>query len=235
MAPPLFADLAKPVTSLLDDDYSLKRLLKTKHTTPHGAAVTVENELKKGGGVAGKVSVKYMHKPWQLSCDKLTLKPDGATALETSYVGAMPGLKLLATVEAAADLSKKGKGDFGLEYATARYLARAEVDSDMTRVKSSATVSFEPFTLAGALTYKVPGEKQAVLSEYGAGVSAKRGAFFAALTTADKFGKYNAALLYTHSPAVSGALLASVVAQKGSEPRSVSRETSCCCGSFCSS
>lgn len=61
LLPPLRADI-------LSEDYSLKRTLKMKHTTPHGLTVTAKNEHKKG--VAGFLEAKYNHPKSGAGIDK---------------------------------------------------------------------------------------------------------------------------------------------------------------------
>ncbi|CAM9822931.1 unnamed protein product, partial [Choristocarpus tenellus] len=57
-----------------EDDYSLKRTLKVKHTTPNGVGVTTKNEHK--DGVVGTIEAKYAHKPSGVSIDKLTVREE---------------------------------------------------------------------------------------------------------------------------------------------------------------
>ncbi|CAN0446242.1 unnamed protein product, partial [Discosporangium mesarthrocarpum] len=54
-----------------EDDYSLKRTLKIKHSTPHGLSVTTKNEHKTG--VVGTLEAKYAHKPSGVTVDKFTV------------------------------------------------------------------------------------------------------------------------------------------------------------------
>ncbi|CAM9242337.1 unnamed protein product, partial [Sphacelaria rigidula] len=56
---------------ILNDDYSLKRSLKVKHTTPHGLSVTTKNEHKKG--VSAAIEAKYFAPQAQISIDKLSV------------------------------------------------------------------------------------------------------------------------------------------------------------------
>lgn len=57
---------------ILNDDYSLKRTLKMKHTTPHGLTVTSKSEHKKG--VAGALEAKFFHSKSGVMVDKAKVR-----------------------------------------------------------------------------------------------------------------------------------------------------------------
>lgn len=70
--PPYSSLLCMVSTDILMDDYSLKRTLKMKHTTPHGLSVTSKSEHNKG--VAAALEAKYFHTPSGVMIDKAKVK-----------------------------------------------------------------------------------------------------------------------------------------------------------------
>ncbi|CAM9908605.1 unnamed protein product, partial [Ectocarpus fasciculatus] len=62
-------------TDILSDDYSLKRTLKMKHTTPHGVTVTAKSEHNKG--VNGALEAKFFHAKSGVSIDKAKVRERG--------------------------------------------------------------------------------------------------------------------------------------------------------------
>lgn len=207
-SPPLFfSDLDKVAKDIQKDDYNLKRSLKIKHVTPQGVSVTSDNEHTKGG-IASKLTFKYAHRPSGFALDKLEVKPDGKLYAETSIVGLSPGLKLIARAD------DKLKGDLAAEYVRPQVAARAEVDSDATKLKASATFAYEGAQFGGALAYHFPGEKAGQLSDYNVGVSYGRPQWLAALTTTNKLATYNASVVYQPVVDLKSSLVADVTPEK---------------------
>lgn len=202
-SPPFYKDLSKVVTDLLSDDFSLKRTVKVKHCTPNAVDFTIENEQKKGV-VAGKVAVKYAHKPSGFSLDKFTLKQDGGKEVEASLAGLAPGLKLTAKVDDAI------KGDVGAEYVYKNFALKTDMDVDMSEMTSSATVAYEGVYAGGILSYKLPGDKPASVKDYNAGLSYGGRGWLTSLTTSNKMATYNMSACYTPAYNVTAAVLASV-------------------------
>lgn len=57
-----------PRADILNDDYSLKRTIKMKHTTPAGLTVTSKSEHQKG--VNGALEAKFFHAQSGVMVDK---------------------------------------------------------------------------------------------------------------------------------------------------------------------
>ncbi|CAM9936189.1 unnamed protein product, partial [Laminaria digitata] len=93
---------------ILNDDYSLKRTLKMKHTTPAGLTVTSKSEHQKG--VNGALEAKFFHAKSGVMFDKAKLNPDGSMALEASRKDIAKDVKLSAKV------SDMLKGEMSLEH-----------------------------------------------------------------------------------------------------------------------
>jgi hypothetical protein len=209
-APPCYKDLTKVVDDLLNDDFSLKNTIKVKHSTPQAVNFTIENESKHSG-VAGKVSVKYAHRPSGFSLDKLSIGQDGSKSVECSVAGLAPGLKLTAKVD---DIIR---GDVGVEYFTPKFSFKSEIDSELSKVISSATMSYEGVNAGGIVKYKLPGEKVAAVKDYNVGVSYGGKGWFAALTTSEKMTTYNFSATYSPAKNITAALLASTTPETSAQ------------------
>ncbi len=85
--------------------------MKIKHENESGVSVTTENILGRSA-TSAKLTTKYLHKPWNLSVDKLVIDPKGNFNGNFSLDGLSPGLRL----KAVADNKLTGEG--GFEYTT---------------------------------------------------------------------------------------------------------------------
>lgn len=196
-----FADIAKPPTDLLSDDYTSKTTLKCKK--PAGPlAVTIETERSASGALSAKVGTKFAIGGFNV--DKVQLKPKGDYVLETSTSPAA-GLKLSF---------KGGSGaDIGVEYAKGSALATAVLDAkDMSKLSTSLCVGVASgANLGGSMTYSMG--KSAGISAYSVGGNYTSGPLFASLTTSK--GQANLGLLYNVN---SGLALASTSTHSSSAP-----------------
>eukprot|EP00611_Tribonema_gayanum_P006211 TRINITY_DN1549_c0_g1_i5.p1 TRINITY_DN1549_c0_g1~~TRINITY_DN1549_c0_g1_i5.p1 ORF type:complete len:308 (-),score=121.43 TRINITY_DN1549_c0_g1_i5:595-1419(-) len=219
--PPFYKDLTKAVSDLLTDDYSLKNTLKLKHTTPHKVAFTAENEHKGASGVAGKLQLKYAHKPSGFSLDKVVLGPDGGTSVECSLAGVAEGLKLTAKINDAI------KGDVGTEFVGARMALKTEVNTELTKITSSATAAYDGVNAGGIVIAKLPGDKPAALSDYNAGLSYGGTGWFTAITTSNKMATYNVSASYAPAANLTTAVLASTTPESGAQTLTVGFKYQC--------
>ncbi|KAG5180109.1 voltage dependent anion channel [Tribonema minus] len=210
VVPPFYKDLTKVVNDLLTDDFSLKRTVKVKHTTPHNVNFTIENEHK-GSAVAGKVQLKYAHKPSGFALDKVTIAQNGAKTVECSLAGLAPGLKLTAKVDDAI------KGDVGAEYVGAGFAIKTDMDVEATKMVTSATAAYEGVNAGGIISAKLPGDKPAALSDYNAGVAYGGTGWFTALTTTNKMATYNLSATYAPAKNVTAVVLASLTPETGAQ------------------
>ena len=60
------------LADILFDDYSLKRTLKMKHTTPDGLAVTSKSEHNKG--VSSGLEAKFFHEKSGITIDRAKVR-----------------------------------------------------------------------------------------------------------------------------------------------------------------
>jgi len=187
-----FADLAKPVTSLLNDDYVSKVGLKAK-TDAGPVNVTIETDAGKDGSLTSKISSKFSYASFNV--DKLQTAADGSRTLETS-------LKLSPEIKFSFKASKGA--DLGVDYVKGNLYATGTLDvMDMSKLSSSAClVLASGIKVGGDATYSLTG---AGLTNFGVGGSftTNNGRCFGAVTATSKLSKYNLSLLYKVSPELS--------------------------------
>lgn len=179
-----FEDIAKGPSDLLSDDYTTKTSLKCKK----GAgplAVTIETERSSSGSLSSKVGSKFKYAG--LSFDKIQVKADGSTVLETS-LKPCPGCSMTFKGSKSADL--------GIDYTTGKLRATGSLDvKDLSKLSTSVCLGLAPGVDVGAdAAYS---RSSSSLSSYGVGASYTSGSLFASVTTASKFSQVNIGLLYT--------------------------------------
>lgn len=197
-----FADIAKGPSDLLSDDFTTKTTLKCKK--PAGPlAVTLETERSSGGALSSKIGTKFSYAG--LSFDKIQIKPDGSSVLETS-IKPCPGCVMTF---------KGGKGaDLGVDYTHGSLRATGDVDvKDMSKFSTSALLAAAGgVNVGGNLTYSLKGSS---VSSFNVGASYSSGPLFASVTTASKMSSLALGVSYD----VNGALtLASTSTHSGAKP-----------------
>jgi len=185
-----FGDISNPATDALNDDYTNKIFAKIKTKAgPVGVTAEVNRQTKDDKtSLLSKLAFKWAG-PSGFSIDKLTMKPDGHHAMETSISGLAPGLKLTFKGDDAE------QGDLGVEYNKGAVSATADCDVIMgSQVNGSLCVAAKKnINVGGSATYDIKGSS---LSSFSLGASVTQGNIFAALTT-NKLDKANLGLLYT--------------------------------------
>lgn len=179
-----FADIEKPLSDLLNDDYTSKVSLKVKK--PAGpVTVTLETERSSAGALNAKISTKFAYAG--LSFDKIQFKPDGTYAYETS----------VKPVDGATVSFKGANGaDLHIDYCSGKFVTNTVFDvKDMAKVSSAGTANLAPgIFIGGNMTYAL-GDK-AGFSAYNVGANYSKGPLFASLTSTKKVSSFKVGLKY---------------------------------------
>jgi len=190
--PPPFHSLtlSPPFPDALGDDYQNKVFAKIK-TKAGPVGVTCEVTRKSSDNktsLLSKIALKWKG-PSGFSIDKLTMKPDGTHAMETSLGGLAPGLKLTFKGDDA------NQGDLGAEYTKGPIAATAVCDIIMGSTVSGSVcfAAKDNVNVGGSAQYDIKGS---ALKSFGVGASVTQGPLFASITTS-KFDSADLGLLYT--------------------------------------
>ncbi|GMI60699.1 hypothetical protein ScalyP_jg3806 [Parmales sp. scaly parma] len=182
-----FADLAKSVKDLINEDYTSKVTCKIK-TKAAGVAITNETTRVDGGALSSKISAKFAG-PSGFAVDKFQLLENGGHKVETSLVGVVDGLKF--TFKGNLD---KDAGDLGVEYNKGKTFFTGDMDViKLTKMNASVCTSMGAISLGGKAGYSFG---KNTLTSYDVGASYSAGKLFAALQSGDKLGNANMSLHY---------------------------------------
>eukprot|EP00903_Cladosiphon_okamuranus_P020227 g18566.t2 len=196
-----YNDLNKVARDILSDDYSLKRTLKMKHTTPHGLTVTSKSEHNKG--VNGALEAKFFHSKSGVSIDKAKLNPDGSMGLEASRKDIAKDVKLVAKVNDVL------KGEMSVEHTGPKSSTRATLDVEGAWMRTSSCVAVGSKLLVGAQgDFIVGAPKDSALKSYSIGASTGGSRWGASLTCTNKMQTYNASGYYILQPNLVGSVMA---------------------------
>eukprot|EP00752_Nemacystus_decipiens_P014796 g13172.t2 len=196
-----YNDLNKVARDILSDDYSLKRTLKMKHTTPHGLTVTSKSEHNKG--VNGALEAKFFHSKSGVSIDKAKLNPDGSMGLEASRREIAKNVKLVAKVNDVL------KGEMSVEHTVPKSSSRATLDVEGAWLRTSSCVAVGSKLLVGAQgDFIVGAPKGSALKSYSVGAATGGSKWGASLTCTNKMQTYNASGYYILQPNLVGSVMA---------------------------
>lgn len=187
MSLPIWKDFSKAPDDFLSDDYTSASTIKVKFTTPEqGVGFTVEDELS-SKGIAGKVSLKWKHKPSGFSLDKLQFKKTVAV-LETS----LPVAGWKTTLK--GDPYDLAAAKLGAEKQDSAYAATAGLDAK--GFDGSLVAGVAGLRLGGGLAYSFDKGPGAI----NLGASYAAGPLFASLKTSSAFGAFDISGIYSGVP-----------------------------------
>jgi hypothetical protein len=185
-----YDDISKKASDALNDDYQGKIFtkIKTKAGPVKVAAEITRATKDTKTSLLSKLAFTWAG-PSGFSIDKLTMKPDGHHAMETSLKGLADGLKLTFKGDDGE------QGDLGVEYTKGVVAATADCDIITgSKLNSSVCVAAKDnLNVGGSLSYDVTNKS---LSSFSLGASMTQGNIFAAVTTS-KFDSASLGLLYT--------------------------------------
>ncbi|CAN0230079.1 unnamed protein product [Ectocarpus sp. 6 AP-2014] len=202
-----YNDLNKVARDILSDDYSLKRTLKMKHTTPHGVTVTAKSEHSKG--VNGALEAKFFHAKSGVSIDKAKLNPDGSMGLEASRRDVAKNVKLVAKVNDVL------KGEVSMEHTVGKSSSRATLDVEGNWMRTSTCMAVGSSLLVGAQgDFIVGAPKDSALKTYSVGAATGGSRWGASLTCTNAMQTYNASGYYILQPNLVGSVMAVTTPEK---------------------
>lgn len=191
MSTPVFADIDKSPTDLLNDDFDSKYTLKIKSPGPFGVTVTTNTSYSaKDGKLSAKLSGKWAHANG-FALEKFEVASDGKVATETSLTGIAPGLKL------EFKGNDSDKGDLLFTYSAASATITGELDA-LSFSKGSASVAygFGDVTAGASADLKIA--KASVDSaSFGVGVTYKGPQFFLGLKSLKNFTEHKSVFSWT--------------------------------------
>lgn len=202
-----YKDLNKVARDILMDDYSLKRTLKMKHTTPEGLSVTSKTEHNKEVGAA--LEAKFFHARSGIMLDKAKLNPDGSMGIEASMKGVAKDVRVLAKVNDVL------KGEMSVEVTKPKMSSTATVDIEGAWVRASSCVAVGPSLLVGGdVRSTLGGDKQPALKAYSIGAATGGSRWGASLTCTNMLQTYNASGYYLLQPNMIASVLATTTPEK---------------------
>lgn len=151
MSLPVFKEFDKCASDIIEDDFDSKVTLKVKSAGPFGTTLTSTTTLDtKDTKLSPKLSVKWPHASG-FTLEKFESSADGKLTVETSLVGAAPGLKL----EFKGN-DHSNKSDLSFTYTAPAATVTGEVDLlNLSSVKASAIGGNGPVTVGAAAEVKL--------------------------------------------------------------------------------
>lgn len=152
--PAIFKDIAKPVTDILTNDYTLAaQKVKLKSKAANGLELTTEGTLKGSKGVVGKISAKFT--PFAgISIKKLQVDTQGRFTTEAVLENAVEGVSF--TVKAEEGAGAPPAGELIVDYKNKSASVQASVDvTDPSgpTVYGSGTFAYESFLVGAEAKY----------------------------------------------------------------------------------
>jgi len=212
MPSPVFADIDKSPSDLLNDDFDSKFTLKIKSQGPFGVTVTTNTAYStKDNKLSAKVSGKWAHVNG-FTLEKFEVSPDGKITTETSLSGAAPGLKL------EFKGNDSDKGDLSFTYSIANATVAGEFDA-LTFSKASTSVAFGHGDITAGASADLKIAKASVDSaSFALGVGYKGPQFFVGLTTLKNFTEHKGIFSWTASNRLTVLGLLNYTAKGGAAP-----------------
>jgi len=192
MSVPVYKDLDKSVSDLINDDFDSKYSIKIKSTGPYGVVITTNTTFdEKEKKLGAKLAAKYAHTSGFV-IDKLEVSADGKVSTETSLTGAAPGLKL------EFKGNDSNKGDLSWVYsATPTSSFTGEFDA-LNFKKASTSLTVSQGAVVGGASVDAAFDKNGLEStKVGVGLSYSVPKFlFAGLKASNNFSNYSGFFSY---------------------------------------
>ncbi|RHY67444.1 hypothetical protein DYB30_002810, partial [Aphanomyces astaci] len=192
MAAPLYKDVSKKATNVLNDDYDFSRKLKIKTKTANGVTFTTEGAMAANKSILAKLGASFVvPQIGGLTVSKLQVTTQGRVIVEADINNALvDNLKVTAKVE---DGSRKTNASqvtkLGLEYKQPTYTLTKEFDVTANTASVSALAVVSGVTVGAHGAFNV---NKSAVSDYGGALAYNGGDFQVTVATKKSLKTINA-------------------------------------------